>query len=495
MAPFSKSRPSHATALTFRSTLPISPFSRTDSMLLAQSSPLNQDVYGITSTASTRKPGSTDPACSVTVLSSDPGQSTVSSAVATDGALASLRSFGTMPSSGDTVTSAGAPLIEDEPGHSGHSAEAYLQPSRGRAEALVEGTTGAASDGANNWTSQTTHFSSGSLTGMGEIRLALAFSCTKVPDAHGRSESGGTSIGSEKSFPNTVASAVDPAGSTQSPTRSSVGKVDAHQQRRVSTNAALLLPNPAAESTLALDQISATGGLADNPGPFSTEAMDPVSGSNEDESGSTRDRTVAAGLDPEAQKPSHCEMVVVAASSLPGEKTSSAETGFSSRSEHSPEATSGDTSSYVAEVLTQNVAHAKLLQSGQGSQVRLNLATEDLGHVSLHANLTKGTLSAQITVENPDLRAAVSAHASHTVQRLIDDQKFRGSVEVTSSGHERSGKDQREPDRGGRATSPQVLAKGTALEHSRLPTSSEPIGMLPPCPPSQSSPDRLNVRI
>ena len=76
------------------------------------------------------------------------------------------------------------------------------------------------------------------------------------------------------------------------------------------------------------------------------------------------------------------------------------------------------------------LTHARLVQSAAGTQMEVSLRSEDFGRVTVHAGYGRDALSAQITLENPQLGAALSSHIPAMEQRLTGEHGMRTSVVI-----------------------------------------------------------------
>ncbi len=113
------------------------------------------------------------------------------------------------------------------------------------------------------------------------------------------------------------------------------------------------------------------------------------------------------------------------------------------------------------------MTHARLTQSIKGSQIQVNLSTEDLGRISVHAGYSRDTLSAQISVEDARLGAMVSSHLAATEQKLYGEHGLRSVITMTNTAHTegstnaQSGAErQKENDARGNATKLTVAQQG-----------------------------------
>ncbi len=79
------------------------------------------------------------------------------------------------------------------------------------------------------------------------------------------------------------------------------------------------------------------------------------------------------------------------------------------------------------------LTHARLMQTMGGSQMQVNLSTEEFGRVSVRAGYSRDALTAQITLDNAQLGTAISAHLPGAEQKLAGDHGLRTAITVNTS--------------------------------------------------------------
>ncbi len=143
----------------------------------------------------------------------------------------------------------------------------------------------------------------------------------------------------------------------------------------------------------------------------------------------------------------------------------------------------------------QGITNARLVQSMSGSEMQVNLHSEDFGRVSVHTAFGRESIATQISLENSQLGsalgAALTSHASSIEQRLGQDHGLRASVTVeTHTGADTaSSNQQRDGSEQGRSRSnlnplvPNAVLRGSPESPTHRPVT----------PPSETG--RLDVRI
>ena len=92
---------------------------------------------------------------------------------------------------------------------------------------------------------------------------------------------------------------------------------------------------------------------------------------------------------------------------------------------------SRETELHAAEI--PELTRARLMQTLTGSQMQVSVRSEDFGKVTVHAGYGRDALSAQITLESPQLGAALSTHIPAMEQRLAGEHGMRTSVVIAAA--------------------------------------------------------------
>ena len=170
----------------------------------------------------------------------------------------------------------------------------------------------------------------------------------------------------------------------------------------------------------------------------------------------------------------------------------------------SPPHVSGETRSTVAspselpDAPSPALTHARLLQTMNGSQMQVNLSSEEFGRVSVHAGYSREALTAQITLESSQLGSAITAHLPGAEQKLAGDHGLRTSISVaTNTGNgspadSRSGSDQRNSNSNNGQRNGPFSRSSLSSTDSGSPAAPSSSSVLTP---SQATSGRLNIRI
>ncbi len=81
------------------------------------------------------------------------------------------------------------------------------------------------------------------------------------------------------------------------------------------------------------------------------------------------------------------------------------------------------------------VVTAHLLQNLSKSEMQVHVNAQEFGRVSIHATYGRGALSTEISLENADLRSALSAQLPSLEQKLGQDHGLRSSITVNNLGN------------------------------------------------------------
>ncbi len=138
--------------------------------------------------------------------------------------------------------------------------------------------------------------------------------------------------------------------------------------------------------------------------------------------------------------PLHVKELVAPDSGVQAIGAGAAETTMGTRSDASPDAHTGDARAALrstegeqqAAETVPGLTHARLVQSLAGSQMQVSLRSEDFGKVTVHAGYGRDALSAQISLENPQLGAALSSHIPAMEQKLAGEHGLRTSVVIST---------------------------------------------------------------
>ena len=128
-----------------------------------------------------------------------------------------------------------------------------------------------------------------------------------------------------------------------------------------------------------------------------------------------------------------------------------------------------------------SLTNARLVQRLSGSEMQVSLHSDDLGRLTVHTAFARDAISAQITLDNPQLGSTLAAHLPAMEQRLAQDHGLRASVTIdtqTGNGadhHRQSGEDAqngRRPIAYAFGTSDPASSSAAAPVLSTLPSSS-----------------------
>lgn len=153
------------------------------------------------------------------------------------------------------------------------------------------------------------------------------------------------------------------------------------------------------------------------------------------------------------------------------------------------------TPGHLADPATAQMAQARLVQALGGPQMQVTLHTEEFGRVSVHTGLGRESLATQITVDNPQLSAAISSHVPAAEQRMAAESGLRSTIQInldasgteSGQGGSRSGGQPYQQSSASRSLRP-VSGYGLEAEAISSPT-------FTPAQASSAAVGRLNIRI
>lgn len=80
------------------------------------------------------------------------------------------------------------------------------------------------------------------------------------------------------------------------------------------------------------------------------------------------------------------------------------------------------------------LARARLLQTAHGSQMHVQLESEEFGRITVHAGYGRNNLSAQISLDHDQLGSAIASRMTGVAQKLAGDSGLATSVRITTTG-------------------------------------------------------------
>ncbi len=139
---------------------------------------------------------------------------------------------------------------------------------------------------------------------------------------------------------------------------------------------------------------------------------------------------------------------------------------------------------------TSALATARLVQSVGRSEMQVSLHSEDLGRLTVRTSLGRDALSAQITLDNPQLGSLLNTHAPSIEQKLADAHGLRASVTIDTQ----SPASGRNPQSQEHQSNSRQRSSGNSLTSSAFPSETAvPASTL--ASQSSASGTRLNIRI